>query len=249
MAKTKVIDTHAHLGECCVFGLLSTEEDMMRRMDENGVDATIVQPYPGAKEAAKTHDAIAELCAKHPGRFFGLASLSPHGDHDAYRREAERCIKDLNFVGIKLHTIGHGVNPLSDDGDFVFATARDLGVPAMVHTGAGVPFALPALCIPAAKKYPGLNIILAHAGMAVFTAEAQVAASVCGNLYLETSWCIGEDIRWMISTIGPDRVMMGADLPSNVPVEIAKYRSLDLAPEVYDRVMGGTALEIFKLKW
>ncbi|HZY71690.1 MAG TPA: amidohydrolase family protein [Edaphobacter sp.] len=117
------------------------------------------------------------------------------------------------------------------------------------QSGAGVPFALPALCIPAAKKYPGLNIILAHAGMAVFTAEAQVAASVCGNLYLETSWCIGEDIRWMISTIGPDRVMMGADLPSNVPVEIAKYRSLDLTPEVYDRVMGGTALEVFKLKW
>jgi len=50
MAKTKVIDTHAHLGECCVFGLYSTEEEMIRRMDECGVDATIVQPYPGAKD-------------------------------------------------------------------------------------------------------------------------------------------------------------------------------------------------------
>ena len=37
---TKVIDTHAHLGECCVFGLYSTEDEMLRRMDENGVDAT-----------------------------------------------------------------------------------------------------------------------------------------------------------------------------------------------------------------
>ncbi len=45
---TKRIDTHAHLGECCVFGLLSTEEDMLRRMEECNVDATIVQPYPGA---------------------------------------------------------------------------------------------------------------------------------------------------------------------------------------------------------
>ena len=74
--------------------------------------------------------------------------------------------------------------------------------------------------MPAARKYPKLNIILAHAGFAVFTAEAQVAASICGNLYLETSWCIGEDIRWMIDTIGADRVMLGADLPSNVPVEL-----------------------------
>jgi uncharacterized protein len=222
---------------------------MLRRMEECKVDATIVQPYPGAKNACQTHDRIAEMCARHPGRFFGLASLTPHGDYDAYRREVERCVKDLHFVGLKLHTIGHGVNPLSEDGDRVFATAHALGIPAMVHTGPGVPFALPSLCIPAARKYPGLKIILAHAGFAVFSAEAQVAASVCGNLYLETSWCIGEDIRWMISTIGPERVMLGADLPSNVPVEIAKYGALDLAPEVYDRVMGGTAVEVFHLKW
>src|SRR5690348_9008800 len=68
-------DPHAHLGECCVFGLMCTEEDMMRRMEENGVDATIVQPYPGAKDFLKRHDEIAALCEKHPGRFFGLASL------------------------------------------------------------------------------------------------------------------------------------------------------------------------------
>lgn len=245
---TKKIDTHAHLGECCVFGLLSTEEEMIRRQEESGIDATIVQPYPGAKEARKTHDQIADLCARHPGRFFGLASMSPHNDTAVYEKEIERCIKDLHFVGVKLHTIGHGVNPLSEDGDRVFAIAHALGVPAMVHTGPGVPFALPALCIPAANKYPGLPIILAHAGFAVFSAEAQVAASVCGNLFLETSWCIGEDIRWMIDTIGPDRVMMGADLPTNVPVEVAKYKALDLSPEVYDQVMGGTAIETFKLK-
>lgn len=248
-AKLKVIDTHAHLGECCVFGLLSTEEELLRRMDECGIDATIVQPYPGAKRAPETHDRIAELCAKHPGRFFGLASISPHGDHEAYRREVERCVRDLKFVGVKLHTIGHGVNPLTEDGDFVFATAHELGIPAMVHTGPGVPFALPSLCIPAAQKYPRLKIILAHAGFAVFSAEAQVAASVCGNLYLETSWCIGEDIRWMISTIGADRVMLGTDLPSNVPVEVAKYKALDLDPEVYGKVMGGNAVQVFNLSF
>jgi uncharacterized protein len=245
--KPKVVDAHAHFGECCVFGLTSTEEALIRRMDESGIDATIVQPYPGAKEAAKTHDHIANLCEKYPGRFFGLASVNPHGDRTTYRREVERCVKQLKFVGVKLHTIGHGVNPLSEDGDLVFATGHELGVPVMVHTGPGIPFALPSLCIPAARKYPGLKIILAHAGFAVFSAEAQVAASVCGNLYLETSWCIGEDIGWMISTIGPDRVMLGADLPSNVPVEVAKYKALDLEPAVHNQVMGGTAISVFKL--
>ena len=53
----------------------------------------------------------------------------------------------------------------------------------------------------------------------------------------------------MISTIGPDRVMMGADLPSNVPVELAKYRALELEPEVYDKVVGNTAIDVFNLRW
>ena len=118
----------------------------------------------------------------------------------------------------------------------------------MVHTGPGAPFALPALCIPAARNYPSLNIILAHAGWGIFSAEAQIAASVCGNLYLETSWCLGEDIRWMISTIGSTRVMMGADLPSNVPVEISKYKALDLEQSVYDQVIGATAIKVFGLE-
>lgn len=245
----KRIDTHAHLGECCVFGLYATEEDMLRRMDESGVDATIVQPYPGATDYRVRHDEIAELCARYPGRFFGLASVSPHIGKDKYQREIERCVKDLNFVALKLHTIGHAVNPLSEDGDLAFATAFQFGIPAMVHTGAGIPFSLPALCIPAANKYPNLKIILAHAGGGIVSAEAQVAASICNNLYLETSWCLGEDIRWMINTIGPDRVMMGADLPSNVPVEFAKYKALELEPAAYDKVMGETAIDVFNLKW
>jgi predicted TIM-barrel fold metal-dependent hydrolase len=243
----KIIDAHAHLGECCVFGLNNKESDLIRTMDENKIDAAIVQPYPGARNAVKAHDEIAELCHKYPGRYFGLASLTPHQDHDAYRREVERCVKQLKFVGVKIHTIGHSVNPLSEDADLVFRTANELGIPVMVHTGPGVPFALPALCIPPARKYPSLKIVLAHAGFAVFTAEAQVAASECSNLYLETSWCIADDIGWIISTIGSERVMMGSDLIKNIPVEMAKFKALDLEPNVWAQVMGQTAIDVFQL--
>lgn len=243
----KIIDAHSHLGECHVFGLDNKENDLIQRMDENGIDAAIVQPYPGARDAVKTHDQIAELCQKYPGRFFGLASLTPHQDRDPYYREVERCVKQLKFVAVKIHTIGHSVNPLSEDADFVFQTASELGIPVMVHTGPGVPFALPALCIPPARKYPSLKIVLAHAGFAVFSAEAHVAASECSNLYLETSWCIADDIGWMISTIGSKRVMMGTDLIRNIPVEVAKYKALELKPDIWAQVMGQTAIDVFRL--
>jgi predicted TIM-barrel fold metal-dependent hydrolase len=72
-----------------------------------------------------------------------------------------------------------------------------------------IPFSLPALCIPAANEYPDLKIVLAHSGGEIVSAEAQIATSICSNLYLETSWRLGGDIWWMISSIGSDRVMMG----------------------------------------
>jgi hypothetical protein len=38
-------------------------------------------------------------------------------------------------------------------------------------------------------------------------------------------------------------------LPSNVPVEFAKYGALDLDADTYAKVMGRTAIEVFNLKW
>ena len=81
------------------------------------------------------------------------------------------------------------------------------GIPAMVHTGMGIPFSLPcSFCIPAANKYPDLKIVLAaHAGGGIVSAEAQVAASAPAAIFiLETSWCLRVDIEWMIDTIGAD---------------------------------------------
>jgi predicted TIM-barrel fold metal-dependent hydrolase len=51
----------------------------------------------------------------------------------------------------------------------------------------------------------------------------------------------------MISTIGSKRVMMGSDLIRNIPVEVAKYKALDLNPDVWAQVMGQTAIDVFRL--
>ncbi len=50
----KVVDAHAHLGGRCVFGITTTEEELVRRMEESGIDATILQPYPGREGRARS---------------------------------------------------------------------------------------------------------------------------------------------------------------------------------------------------
>jgi uncharacterized protein len=244
----RIVDAHHHVGSCRVFDHEQPEELVLRAMDQHGISATIVQPFPGAPNAIAVHDQIADLARRRPGRVFGLVSLNPHTDRDRYHAEASRCVRQLGFVGLKLHTIGHAVNPMGSDARTVFEVAHDLGVPVMVHTGPGLPFADPAMVLPRAREFPDVTVVLAHAGSGMFTGPAVAVAKACSNVVLETSWCRGEDIGWMIAELGPRRVMFGTDLVSNVATELAKYRSLGLTEEQWRDSLGRTAIEIFKLE-
>jgi predicted TIM-barrel fold metal-dependent hydrolase len=244
--EVRIVDAHSHLGYSRIFTTGIVEAQLLDTMDRNGIHASIVMPAAGS-DYGPTHDAIARLAEQHPGRIFGMVSMTPLIGESEYRREIIRCVRELGFRAVKIHPIAHAVAPNTPATDVVFAMAEELDIPVMVHTGTGVPFSLPSLLIPRALQYPQMPIILAHAGFAVYTAEAMVAAQVCPNIYLEPSWCMAHEIKQMVDRFGADRVMYGGDLPSNVPVELVKYRSIGLTDEQYRMCLGGTATSIFRL--
>ncbi|MCH8001843.1 MAG: amidohydrolase family protein, partial [Proteobacteria bacterium] len=129
---------------------------------------------------------------------------------------------------MKIHTIGHAVHSRSADARLVFETAAELEIPVMVHTGAGVPFAEPAMWIPLALEFPETTVILAHAGGGIYTGPAIVAAEICPNIVLETSSCNPTDILRMADAVGSERVLFGSDLLPNAGAELAKYEMLGL---------------------
>lgn len=243
-----VIDSHYHLGGCRVFDLDMSEDDVLAPHDAEGFAVTLVQPYPGAPDAVATHDRIAALAASSGGRVRGFASYNPHRDAADYFAEVSRCVRQLGFVGIKLHTIGHALNPLSKDGGTVFEAAKELDVPVMLHTGPGIPFADPTMVVPRAKQFPDVRIILGHAGWSIFTGSAIAVAETFANVYLETSWCRSSDLAGLVSRVGAQRVMYGSDHPKNIAPELAKYRSAGLPAEDLDWVLGRTAAEVFRLE-
>lgn len=241
-----IIDVHSHLGWSDVFSAGVTEDVLLSTMAANGIDAAMVMPAAGSAPR-ETHDAIADLARRHPGSIFGIASLTPLVGEEAYEEEVERCVRELGFKALKLHPLAHAASPALPVTDVVFRTADRLGVPVIVHTGTGAPFALPSLLIRRARQFPELKIVLAHAGFAIYTEEAIIAAEVCPNIYLEPSWCQIQDIRRMVRTLGPDRVMYGGDLPPNVPIELMKYRSMDLTDDERNLCLGGTARRVFNI--
>jgi uncharacterized protein len=242
-----LIDAHQHLGDCRVFDTEVAEEAVLAAAERHGLDRVLVMPFPGARDPAAVHDQIAALSQASGGRVRGIVNLNPHQDHAGYAAEAERCVSGLGFVALKLHTLGHAVEPSSADGRMVFAEAARLGVPVMVHTGAGQPFASPSHVLPLAREWPELLVVLAHAGMGIAAREAGLVAQLCPNVYLETSWCGILDTGMLAEMAGSGRLMLGSDGAGNLGVELAKYQALGLSASELGDCLGGTAAKVFRL--
>lgn len=246
--KSIIIDSHQHLGSCFVFDINVTREEQIKTMNDNGVETSILQLFPGVSNYKEQNDNITKLCKESPKRFLGLIDINPHLPEKEFNFECDRLIDTGVFKAIKLHTIGHSISPLANDADKVFNFARKNNIPVMVHTGPGVPFSLPSLVIPRAKEYEDVNFILAHSGGSqIFSTEAFVAASVCDNIFLETSWTSIGDKSWFINAFGSERIMFGADIPINASVELFQFRALNLSDKDIKNIMAETAKKIFKI--
>jgi predicted TIM-barrel fold metal-dependent hydrolase len=241
-----IIDAHCHIGTSLVSGVEITEEQLLRTMTGNGIGMAMVMPQPHqGMEVAPVHDRIARIAEATPGVIYGMVNLSPRLEEGEYRAEVERCIRGHGFRALKLDPSVSALPINHARCEIVFATAREYGVPVIIHTGMGVPNALPARAIPPALRYPDVTIVLAHAGFAIFAAEAIVAAQVCPNIVLEPSWCASYQVAEMVRAVGAEQVMFGSDHPSNVASELAKLRSIGLTDEQLEAVLGGTARRVF----
>mgnify|MGYP003705258197 CR=1 FL=1 len=80
-----------------------------------------------------------------------------------------------------------------------------------------------------------------------YTSEAIIAAQLCENIYLESSWTGPGRVKEAIKKLGSERVMMGADQLINVPWELTKIRTIGLTDAQMEDVLGGTAAKVFRL--
>lgn len=245
---TGIIDAHMHLGEDLIYGSNDDEATVLGYMDEYGVNGVILQPglktYHWRNACMRIHD----FAEANRGRAWGIVSHTPICSDEEYLQQVSWAVKELGFVGIKLHPEAYACAPNSPQAKKVYEAARALHVPVMIHTGNGVPASLPSLAIIPAREYPEVTFVLAHAGGGVFGCEALVAAQVCPNIYLETSWCTVYMLKNFIEQIGCKRLMFGTDTPSNVGMELEKYRVQHLSDEELSWCLGRTAQNVFSLQ-
>ena len=64
----------------------------------------VANPKKAADLAMRADDEMAELVAKYPDRFVAALATLPMNNMDFALRETDRCIKDLGFRGVYVHT-------------------------------------------------------------------------------------------------------------------------------------------------
>jgi predicted TIM-barrel fold metal-dependent hydrolase len=244
-----IIDIHVHLGWDFTFDENFPKEALIEKMSTLNVDVQIVQPGTchDLSTVKEQHNAIAELCNSFPSHFFGMANPSPHLSSEAYQDEISRCVEDLGFTSIKLHPMASGVNPNSKSGRKAFNAAQKYGIPVLVHTGPGFPFADPVNLVQLAKEFSEVKIIMAHCGGLVFAGNAARALASCPNIYGDTSWTPGYLIKDWIRDYGP-RLMFASDHADNTETELAKIKTVGLTEEEQKSILETTALEVFPLE-
>lgn len=243
------IDTHCHIGKSqnSDSGGIDSD-DLIRGMDAYGITAAIVLPLPSVEDHVAQHDMIARLAERYPDRIFGAVCIRPQLGEAAVYRETKRCVEELGFVGIKFHPMHHGGSPASPRGDTIFDVAREFKLPVMSHTGPGAPWALPSMLIPAARKYPDVTFVAAHAGMEIYADDAWVAGMVCENILFDSAWTSpGQTLR-LIRAHGAARMMMSTDLPSNNSTEMAKWRDLPVTDEERNECLHHVPVRVFGLE-
>lgn len=241
----RIFDTHAHLGSALHSGRRHAADDLLRAMDRHGVDRSLAIPFPVVEDCRREHDLIGRAMREHPDRLSGAACVPPFLPRREFADEVRRCREVHGMTALKLQPQYHGLNPFSEASDFFFEAALEHGMAAIVHTGAGLPFSLPSLLMPPARRFPGLGIVAAHCGGGLFVHDAITAALFCPNIALELSSLMPHQVLEVLAHVPAGRLTIGSDLPENTGTEIGKILDLEIGEEEKRQILSGTGSRIF----
>lgn len=242
-----------------------TPEAMLERMDRAGVEhAFLIAIKAGSAQSTINrripYEKVAEMVARYPTRFSGLAGVDPT-DGMAGVRELEHAVRELKFVGAHLYP--HWFEMAPDHARYypLYAKCCELGVPIQIQVGhclrysaerplksVGRPITLDTL----ACDFPELKLVGIHTGWP-WTEEMIAVAYKHPNVYIGSDayapkhWA--ESFVHYLDTFGRNKVLFGTDFPV-IDLERARgeIEELPIREESKRRFLRDNAIELYGLK-
>jgi predicted TIM-barrel fold metal-dependent hydrolase len=204
------------------------------------------------------YDMVAEICARHPDRFSGLAGIDPTRGVRGLK-ELDKAVNDYGFVGAHWYPHWFSMPPNAPQIYPYYARCAELDIPLMLQVGHNLVYSqerrLPSVAKPilldqVAIDFPELVLIGIHIGVP-WTDEM---ISMCwkhdniytaGDAYAPKHWPAA--FVHYAKTYGRHKVLFGTDWPVIDPERaVREIGDLGFSPEALPMMMRDNALRIFK---
>jgi len=262
-------DQHCSSDRC--FGLLyaspkarlCTAVELIRSMDEHGIDVSIVQNigWSSHEMCLRSNDYILESLSKYPGRLIGFCAIQPREGEKALE-ELERCSKS----GMR------GVGELRPDVQG-FDLCDEMLMQPLINRLARLDMVLSLhVSEPVGHDYPGkggntpgivyrfiaaskeLKVMLAHlgGGLPFYELMPEVREAL-SNAWYDTAagpfLYRSEAYKAVAAMSGAQRILFGSDWPLLSPRRVIDHiREAGLGQAEVDAVLGGNARRLFNLE-
>ncbi|MBU1168564.1 MAG: amidohydrolase family protein [Proteobacteria bacterium] len=237
-------------------------DDLIRVMDEEGVDKSVVFGFPWIKSDTfkLNNDCIADAVAKYPNRLIGMGCFdlsSPEVEN-----ETLRCL-DAGLTGIgELAFYESGIDADALDKMIpVMDLCRARNFPVLIHTNEPVGHMYPgktpislSQIYNLAKAFPDNKIVLAHWGGGIFFYNLlkRDAKDVLKNIYYDTAaspFLYDPSIYPAAKSLaGLDKILFGSDYPLLRPSRY--YKDMDasgISRADMDEMLGNNAARLLGL--
>ncbi|WP_324667901.1 amidohydrolase family protein [Geochorda subterranea] len=218
-----IIDVHAHLGVSETLQVGVNVDGLLRLMDANAIEMAILSPIPGyadpdgIRDTMAQNDAIAAAVRRHPDRFpTGFGTVEPRHGACALD-EVKRIREELELRGLAFHCDYQGVpidHPIMYQ--ILERAAAYPGTVVLMHTAQHSVLEPPFMLAKVAEAFPDIVFINGHPAMnGTHLASSLYVSQKCSNVYLDLAvWYTTRDpVRLAVTTLGPDRILFGSDLP------------------------------------
>ena len=224
MSTQKIIDSHVHIGRMLNFDM--RESMVLEAMEKYNIDKVIVSNSESAEadhnqvllpkevqiSQIESLKKVVTFARENPGKIFIAPWFKPKTEKISPEL-ISLMEENLDIIkAVKFHPYHSALDFDAPENDPYFDLAEQFHLPVITHTSGGQNDN-PEKVANVAKKFPKLNIVMAHLALGTDNLEAIETISKYSNLYGDTAWVPMESTIKFIQKIGSERIFFGTDLP------------------------------------
>ncbi len=255
-----IIDTHVHIGNyASSFINTSYEKELLRVFKSYGYRKFIFTHNSFFFDLEKGLKNTIDFISEHRGFAYGYLVYNPHYILKSIKMIEENFGKN-NIVGVKMHPEDHQCSITDDRYRPLWTIASEKGIPVLSHTwnpnvaSKSQKYADALLFEKIISDYPGLKIILGHAGakdyyyfevikMLERCKDSQFYIDIAGDIFYRSM------LESFIKIIGAQKILYGSDAPWVDPAFTISFVNNSGLSEAEKRsIFSENALRLFNIK-